>query len=176
MMLRDDVLDFWSRFESVRSVEMSDVMQLIEPRFNRLTVFDPRIPHGVREVRGTVDPRQGRLVMHGWFVNPRPFISGPLSKAAPARQIVERIDDLSTTIASTLGTLPVAGLLSLGIAISAAGNVTKVSALSDTTRVAAVYEEQRRKAVAGLLSHIRRWRLPAAKAPSHLTLPLTFER
>ncbi len=26
---------------------------------------DPRFPHGVREVHGTKDPREGRLVLHG---------------------------------------------------------------------------------------------------------------
>jgi hypothetical protein len=176
MMLRDEVLDFWSRFESVRSVELADVLRLIEPRFNRLTVFDPRIPHGVREVRGTVDPRQGRLVMHGWFVNPRPFISGPMSKAAPARRIAELIAQLHPVIEATFGSLPVAGLLSFGIAISAGGVVTSVKPLSDTTRVASAYESQRRKAASTLLAHIRRWQLPKAAAPSHLTLPLVFER
>lgn len=29
------------------------------------TVFDPRFPHGVREVRGTRDPLKARLVIHG---------------------------------------------------------------------------------------------------------------
>jgi hypothetical protein len=26
---------------------------------------DPRFPHGVREVHGTRDPREGRIVLHG---------------------------------------------------------------------------------------------------------------
>ena len=46
------------------------------------TVFDPRIPHGVRQVTGTHDPREGRLVIHGWFVQPRPFVRGPLPTRA----------------------------------------------------------------------------------------------
>jgi len=48
-------------------------------------VFDPRIPHGVRTVTGTHDPREGRLVIHGWFVQPRPFIRGPLDGARADR-------------------------------------------------------------------------------------------
>lgn len=36
---------------------------LVEPRFNRLTVFDPRFPHGVRLVEGTMNPPQVRYVV-----------------------------------------------------------------------------------------------------------------
>lgn len=53
----------------------------VEPAFNRLTVFDPRLPHGVREVRGTRDPRRGRLVVTGWFTEPTPFSTGALGEA-----------------------------------------------------------------------------------------------
>ncbi len=48
----------------------------VEPAFNRLTLFDPRLPHGVRAVEGTRDPRRGRLVVTGWFTEPTPFFNG----------------------------------------------------------------------------------------------------
>ena len=51
-------------------------MTYIPPLFNQLTVFDPRIPHGVRLVEGTHDPLHARVVLHGWFTQPSPFISG----------------------------------------------------------------------------------------------------
>ena len=48
----------------------------VQPRFNRLTVFDGRYPHGVRPVEGTRDPLKARLVLHGWFTEPTPFFDG----------------------------------------------------------------------------------------------------
>ena len=48
----------------------------VEPLFNQLTIFDGRIPHGVRQVEGTRDPLLGRLVLHGWFTQPSPFFAG----------------------------------------------------------------------------------------------------
>ena len=51
-------------------------VHLVEPRFNRLTVFDGRYPHGVRPVEGTRDPLKARLVLHGWFTDPTPFFEG----------------------------------------------------------------------------------------------------
>ena len=53
-------------------------VHLVEPRFNRLTVFDGRYPHGVRPVEGTRDPLKARLVLHGWFTDPTPFFEGVL--------------------------------------------------------------------------------------------------
>ena len=54
----------------------------VEPAFNRLVLFDPRLPHGVREVQGTRDPRKGRLVVTGWFTEPTPFFTGALRSPA----------------------------------------------------------------------------------------------
>ena len=39
----------------------------VPPLYNQLTVFDARLPHGVRRVEGERDPRGARLVVHGWF-------------------------------------------------------------------------------------------------------------
>jgi hypothetical protein len=37
---------------------------VIEPRFNRLIVFDDRLPHAVSPVQGGLDPLRGRAVLH----------------------------------------------------------------------------------------------------------------
>src|SRR5690606_11307218 len=55
--------------------------------FNRLIVFDPSFPHGVSETKGTKDPRHSRLVIHGWFVQPRPFWTGDLGVDEVQNQI-----------------------------------------------------------------------------------------
>ncbi len=173
VMLRDDVLDFWSDFVSERSVEEPDVLRTIEPRFNRLTVFDPRIPHGVREVSGTRDPREGRLVIHGWFVQPRPLVEGPL----PGAQLRRRVDEMTGALEPWLnGDLPVAGLLSVGFRVTVAGEVTEVAVLSDTTRVPRSEEKNRKRFVAAVLKLVRAMRFTKQKAPSWVTLPMVFER
>ena len=173
VMLRDEVLDFWSDFVSERSVEEGEVIRSIEPRFNRLTIFDPRIPHGVREVSGTRDPRFGRLVIHGWFVQPRPLCEGPL----PGAQLKRRVDDLTEALGPWLnGDLPVAGLLSLGFEVDVTGAVRDVSVLSDTTRVPRSEERNRKRFVAQVLKLVRAMKFPKQRAPSRVTLPMVFER
>lgn len=45
-VMGDDLND-WRNFDSEAVVERGALVELVEPRFNRLTVFDPRLPHGV---------------------------------------------------------------------------------------------------------------------------------
>jgi 2OG-Fe(II) oxygenase superfamily len=171
LLLRDDVLDFWDRFTSIRSIEEPDLVREVPPRFGRLTVFDPRIPHGVREVRGTHDPRLGRAVIHGWFVQPRPFFTGPV----PAAEIAERVDSLGQAIGEITADVPLTGMISLRLDIAAAGEVRAATVLCDTTRVPAALEPERKKRIAVLRRHLTTWHFSRRPRPSQLTLPLVFE-
>jgi hypothetical protein len=173
LLLADEVLDFWRDFASTRGLEEGELFDAIEPRFNRLVVFDPRLPHGVRRVDGSRDPRQGRVVVHGWFVQPRPFIEGPL----PVEALARAIDGLSEFLGHTLRAGPsLAGLLSLGFTVSAAGRVGRVRVLTDTTRVPGELEAARRQVVRAVVRHLAAWQLPRQRALSRVTLPLVFER
>lgn len=173
LVLRDEVLDFWRGFSSTRAVEEGELFEEIAPRFNRLTCFDPRLPHAVRRVDGSMDPRQGRVVLHGWFVQPRPFIEGPLAPGLLGRAI----DDLSGLVEDALiRGLPVAGLLSLGFTVGADGRASRPRVLSDTTRVPDEHEAERRRFVRRLTARVASWRLGRQRKASRVTLPLVFER
>jgi hypothetical protein len=171
VMLRDDVLDYWTEFVSERSVERDDLIRAIEPKFGRLVVFDPRIPHGVRRVAGTVDPREGRLVINGWFVQPRPFIVGPL----PAAAVTARIDDLTDAIArwNRIGVW-LAGTVAVRIRVRADGAVAAADVLTDTTRAPQGEEREGREIIRTVRRVIRGWKFPRRRAPSTITLPLVF--
>jgi hypothetical protein len=172
LLLRDEVLDFWQDFRSVRAVEERELVRAIEPKFNRLTVFDPRIPHGVRPVSGTRDPREGRLVIHGWFVQPRPFVQGPLR----ARELELRIGELGDSLGSLLGDLPIAGMLSLAFSVDRFGVARNARVLSDTTRVPKADERDRARLVRALRQTVGGWRFGKQRGASQVTLPLVFER
>lgn len=74
-------------------------MDWVSPDFNRLTVFDSRYPHGVRVVEGTHDPREGRLVLHGWFLVAAPFFAGALSEEAAAGPLNDCLEPLYERLA-----------------------------------------------------------------------------
>lgn len=172
LLVRDEVLDFWHDFRSVRAVEEHELLRAIEPRFDRLTVFDPRIPHGVRTVTGTRDPREGRLVIHGWFVQPRPFVRGPLS----VKTLAARIDELGAQLGTWLVDLPIAGVLALAFTVDRRGQVRDLRVLSDTTRVPGADEPARRRLVRRMKQSIAGWQLGKQRLPSQITLPIVFER
>lgn len=129
----------------------------IAPKFNRLSLFNPDLVHGVTEVNGTMDPRRGRLVIHGWFVQPRPFWVGPLTVA----DVQEALAELR--VPHQLGR----GFLSVRLGITSAGNV------SDTHMLINTLSGGQRAAVTHLLTTLKDLKFPQKRAYSRLTLPLT---
>jgi hypothetical protein len=172
LLVRDEVLDFWHDFASDRVVEHGELIRVIAPEFARLTAFDPRIPHGVRTVTGTHDPREGRLVIHGWFVQPRPFVRGALS----LRTLASWIEQLTGQLGTWLAGLAVTGLVSIAFGVDRRGRVRNLRVLSDTTRVPRADERARKALVRRICAAIAAQTFGAQRAPSHVTLPLVFER
>lgn len=173
LLLRDEVLDFWRDFASTRAVEEPEVLEEVPARFNRLVVFDPRIPHGVRRVDGSMDPREGRLVIHGWFVQPRPFIEGPLKESALEGAIAAVTEAIAPALEAGL---PLAGLVSLGFSVGPDGRVSSLRTLVDTTRSPFEVEPDRRALLRIAARVLKSHRFPRASAASRVTLPLVFER
>ena len=93
LILKPETLDYWSGFDADATVERGSLVELVPPKFNRLTVFDPRLPHGVPVVEGVRDPSQGRLVLHGWFNEPEPSLRGALADRASTTREDEGDDD-----------------------------------------------------------------------------------
>lgn len=171
ILLKQEILEYWSGFKSQRGLELDDIVEEVPAKFNRLTVFDPRIPHGVKTVRGPHDLLKGRLVIHGWFVQPRPFIEGPL---AP-KDLQVLIDDLSGELGEALREgLDVQGMLSLRISIAASGRITKVVPLTNSIKSPDQAIE------VAIVKHIVAWLKRASvrkqRGSSEVTLPLVFER
>jgi len=173
LVLKELALDYWRDFTSTRALEEGELFDEVAPRFNRLVAFDPRLPHAVRRVDGSRDPRAGRVVIHGWFVQPRPFIEGPLPAAALGRAI----DGLSEALTGWLADgPPIAGLLSLGLSVTPAGRVGRVRVLTDTTRAPAEGDRDRARVMRAAQRHVAAWHFPKQRGPSRVTLPLVFER
>ena len=63
----------------------------IEPEFNRLVVFDDRLPHAVERVEGSMDPVEGRFVLHGHLSETGTIVAGVLPAAAVEPAVVEML-------------------------------------------------------------------------------------
>jgi prolyl 4-hydroxylase len=141
---------------------------LIAPRFNRLALFDDRVPHGVQRIEGSMDPLDGRLVLHGHISESGPFVEGPHDRDevwALCEQLVERLIDGGGTEA-----LYHHGPLVLRVTIGADGGATTCRVLVD--RVARSDGGDPRPLVDRLIAAIAHTRFPAAGASSEATLPI----
>ncbi|WIA11976.1 hypothetical protein OEZ85_012058 [Tetradesmus obliquus] len=178
---------FWQSFSPGKGMELTDLVTLVEPRFNQLTVFDPRFPHGVRPVAGTRDPQKGRLVLHGWFTEPSPFFDGPL----PEEEALQDLNAALFPMFDQLQALPqVTGTISMQLRVSGeTGAVTDVTFLADTLVALPAAAADLglgsglldSGTIRGAVQHVIRDSLMAAEFPESeegdtvITLPLVFE-
>lgn len=63
-------------------------------------IFDPRVPHGVSPVKNCdQDPRNGRVVIHGWFNEPETCWFGPWDDGSNANvEDMVDVEDISNEI------------------------------------------------------------------------------
>jgi hypothetical protein len=101
----------------------------IEPRFNRLIVFDDRLPHGVERVDGSMDPVEGRFVLHGHLRESGTMIAGALSEdmiAGPLMEVLRQIREEASAAAALYN-----GPLIMRLTIAAGGAVTACAVMVD---------------------------------------------
>lgn len=174
MILRPETLDYWPSFPRTtegQDREEGSFVQRIAPQFDTLLVFDPRFPHGVSRVSGTHDPSAGRVVIHGWFTEPRPFAEGALE----TEQVTAVLDDvLPSLIARVEGADDLHGMLSVRLEVAADGTVASITLLTQTLMCLSSPGEIEEQTVATLGSGLRELRFPAAAAETQVTLPLLF--
>ncbi len=174
MLLRNEILNYWG--EGAGSLtggffESEQIFTKVPSLFNRLTVFDPRVPHGVVPVQGPHDVRDGRLVIHGWFVQPRPFIEGPL----PLARLSQALKDFEGALHEILSMgLEASGVLSIRLHVAADGRVTKAILLTNSLR-----GPDQKDANTLAREAARFWQgaqFGKSRGPSKVTIPVVFER
>jgi hypothetical protein len=139
----------------------------IEPRFNRLVLFDDRVPHAVQRVEGPMDPLEGRFVLHGHISEAGVVAQGGLHadqvKAATDEALAELAEAVSPTIK---------GPLVVRLTISAHGSVDGIRPLLD--RLASSANEDTTVLRDHVIDRLSGVRFPAASAATSANVPLIF--
>jgi hypothetical protein len=143
----------------------SGLYDLVAPDFNRLTLFDDRLPHGVRRVAGSMDPAEGRIVLHGHISEDGPSVEGALTVEEIAAAVAAGLVPLCDTAEAALH-----GPLVLRLSIGASGRVERLRLLVD--RVARSDGGDTEDFIARLVRAAAAIRFPTAAGPSEATLPL----
>lgn len=172
LILKPQTLNYWNSFQDQNDREYASFVDRIPSHFNQLTIFDPRFPHGVTEVKGTRDPLQARLVIHGWFVEPRPYVVGGLSTAQVKNALSPQFKVLEN-ILKNMG--PMHGTLSVRLKVNAQGKVqvgkfvsNTVLSLEHNTSDEKIFSKEIHK----IFSSIQ---FPQARSSSMVTIPLLFK-
>jgi hypothetical protein len=146
--------------------------ELVEPRFNRLVAFDDRMIHGVQLVEGSMDPVEGRFVLHGHLEESGPLVTGSL----PPEQVLHSLSSALQIFDRDCGdqARQFDGPLVLRFKISPEGLVGGLHVVLD--RVFAERENDTgwiatRDRLAGLLGAVA---FPAGSGETRVTLPLQF--
>jgi hypothetical protein len=142
------------------------IYELIPPRFNRLAVFDDRMPHGVQRVEGSMDPLEGRFVLHGHISEAGPVVDGGLTPEIVSDTFDQALGALADELAGTGHHGPV----TLHMRVSASGEVRSVRLLLD--RLARRDGGFTADAVARIVAAAEAMRFPAADMPSEIRAPL----
>lgn len=172
LLLKPEVLNYWPGFSDASGRELTSFVDRVASPFNRLTVFDPRFPHGVTEVRGVEDPLEGRLVVHGWFVEPRPYVVGALKTNQVSAALAQAMDLLSREL-PRLGDLH--GTVSLRLAVTKSGTVGDFRFLTETLMGLQDPIPQKQAARRALKKIFSGLQFPKAPAASQVTIPLLFK-
>jgi hypothetical protein len=149
-----------------------DLYEAIEPRFNRLVIFDDRLPHAVERVDGAMDPVEGRFVLHGHLSEGRAIISGALPVAAATGQLNEALVKFGGELAATIALY--AGPLVFRLIINASGSVESCEIMVDRVihpDPGHIGWDEVRGNLAGRLKSLK---FPAANGRSVLIQPVLF--
>ncbi len=171
-ILKQKTLNYWPQFNETKDYEYKSFVDLIPSRMNQLVLFDPRYPHGVTEVKGTRDPLKGRLVIHGWFVNPRPYVVGGLKTSQVQKGLTSAFAFLSQTLAQ-IDLLH--GTISIRLNVGADGSIKQYKLVRSTVLSLKGLVQDEVYLLKELKNIFSQVKFPKATVSSQITIPLLFK-
>jgi hypothetical protein len=146
--------------------------QVIEPRFNRLVIFDDRLPHSVERVDGSMDPVEGRFVLHGHLSEGGTILDGALSEDLVARPLLELLRQIGEEWSAEVALYN--GPLILRLTIAATGAVAACQVMVDRVLHPDPGHVDWEPLRAKLVGRFAGLRFPPAKGETVLIQPLLF--
>lgn len=146
------------------------LIDAVAPAFNRLVVFDTRLPHDVAPVAGSMDPRQGRLTLQGYISEGPPMAGGAL----PGDRLASAAHDAFLAFMESAFVEEFRGPATFHIEVGTDGAVSRCRVVLD--RVLGPPEAARRwpRLLADLVARFEAMRLPPAPEPSEMLIPISF--
>jgi hypothetical protein len=150
-------------------VQGDALYELVPARFNQLLVFDDRIVHAVRPLQGTMDPREGRVVLNGHLFGGFPVVDGPLDPDGVRVAVWQGLPALAKQIA---GFKDVQGMISVRFEVSTDGLPGTSSILFNNLVSSQNTPRSVEATTAAILDYLGRVRFGSAASPSTISVPI----
>jgi hypothetical protein len=147
-------------------------IELIEPLFNRLTVFDDRLVHGVEHVDGSMDPADGRCVLHGHIEESGPIVTGALPLVALREGICAAVDHFVAECSASIQLFQ--GPLVFRFTVSPEGRVVGPRVVLDRVMHEDDGNFDWERLKLRLMEVLSEGIFPVAHGETNVTLPMTF--
>src|SRR5271166_5597653 len=146
--------------------------EVIEPSFNRLVVFDDRLPHAVERVEGSMDPVEGRFVLHG-HLSETGTMTGALPPAVVEEAVTRLLSDFGARNSAQISLYD--GPLVLRFIIGPGGSVKTCDILVDRVIHADAGHAEWEPLRGDLVNMFKSLKFPPAAGETMVTQPLAFE-
>lgn len=143
----------------------------IAPKFNRLIVFDDRLPHGVERIEGSMDPVEGRFVLHGHLAETG-IIDGALPTEVVEEALATLIADFDARYLAHIALYH--GLVVLRFVVSPAGSVATCEILVDRVMHADPGHSEWEALRGEIVTRVKSLKFPSVEGETMVTLPLSF--
>lgn len=147
-----------------------DFFTAIEPRFNRLVAFDDRIPHGVERVEGSMNPVEGRFVLHGHLRDKGAIVSGALTEQQVGEVVIEALTSFAAEALARIRLYH--GPVILRIFIDASGSVKSCAVLLDRVTATDASDMGWQKILSSLIAKFTALKFPQASGDTTVTQPI----
>ena len=144
---------------------------VIEPQFNRLVIFDDRLPHAVERVEGSMDPVEGRFVLHG-HLSESGTVNGALPVALVESAVSELLDGFGASCAARLALYQ--GPLVLRFVVSSRGTVETCDILVDRVVHPDIGHSEWEPLRTDLIQRLTALKFPRAAGSTTVIQPLAF--
>lgn len=167
--------DYWASGRFRDAAAGVAFYEKIPSRFNQLLVFDDRLIHSVPEIRGTTDPREGRIVLHGHMQCENVSVEGPLQPLLEADglgSLGEVLANARASVAAEPGRYH--GFATFAVDVAADGAVTAVQPLVQRV-LGKAGPEAEVPVLSALCRDLSKLQFPSQAEPSWMAVPLVFE-
>ncbi len=162
--------NYWETERFTQAGAGTNFYDLVPSRFNQLLVFDDRLLHAVPFIQGSMDPREGRVVLNGHVTGGGPVVRGSLTREQVGDSHgVEMVSQVHEKFGKGYH-----GHVTVRLDVDADGRATAPEVLSDRLFRVGTQGEPAERVVEAIAEMAAQRSFPESGGASRVTIPVLF--